>query len=103
MKTRDRLGVVLTVQVLQKASVYEGHWTTGHVSRRVEWEDINNTEDFFSEQYGSSCEGYVVGQQAYYQSNSEAWDRYPPRNLPAFLGLHVIKPVADTYKSLFRR
>jgi len=102
MKIRERLGVVLTVQVIQKASVYEAYWTTGHVSRKVEWEDVNRTEDFFSEHNGPSCESYVVGQQAYYQSNSEAWDRYPPRNLPAFLGLHVIKPAADAYRPFFR-
>jgi len=102
MKTRERIGVVLTVQVLRKASVYEGHWTTGHVSRRVEWKSINTTEDYFSEQYGSSCESVAFGQPLHYQSNSEAWDRYPPRNLPAFLDLHVIKPAANTYRPLFQ-
>lgn len=102
MTTKERPGVVLTVQVLRKGAVYEASWTTGHVSRRVEWEGINGKEEFFSEQYGSSCRGYVIGQQTYYQSRNEAWDRYPPRNLPAFLDLHVIKPVSDSYRSLFR-
>lgn len=103
MTTRARAGVILTVLVLRRASVYEAYWKTGHVSRRVEWEGKNNTEDFFSEQYGSSCEGYAIGHQAYYQSKREAWDRYPPRNLPEFLGLQVIKPAADTYRSLFQK
>ncbi len=41
MTTKERPGVVLTVQVYQKASVYEARWTTGHVSRRAEWKEIN--------------------------------------------------------------
>jgi len=103
MKTRERLGVVLTVHVFQKASVYEAYWTTGHVSRKVEWKDVGNKEDFFSEQNGSSCEGYRIGDRTYYQTRNESWDRYPPRNLPAFLGLDVLKLVANTYQPLLQR
>jgi hypothetical protein len=98
---RSDRGVVVTLRVYRRWEIYEKRkaWNVGELFARTRNPDPHERYFVRAE---TSCAEYRAPARQLYSPQWEAASVSPPDKLPAFLGLHVLEQVPETYRSLLR-
>lgn len=94
-------GVVLEMWVYREREIYEQRkpWNRGQINA-TDWIEVNKSKKYFARLSSSSCTKYSPKIRNMYLPHAEVSSTTPPDILPAFLGLYVLRPVPDIYRSL---
>ena len=98
---RETQGVVLTMHVLRRGSIYENQkpWNKGSLFARP-WKPEDAEQRYFAQAWGTTCDQYETGKRGLYLAKGESAQQWPPEVLSNFLDLQVLQPVAAEYRPL---
>lgn len=104
-------GVVLTMKVTRRATIYEHRkpWNHGHRTASA-WQTVHSSERYYASEFGHDCDHYLSQPTALYMpyvrkttASSDAHTVWPPTDVTSFLRLMELGPVPHEYRDLLER
>ena len=77
---RETQGVVLTMHVVRRGSIYEHQkpWNKGSLFARP-WKPEDAEQRYFAQAWGTTCDQYEPGKRGLYLAKGESAQQWPPR------------------------
>jgi hypothetical protein len=97
---RETPGVVVELHVARTNVIVQHRkpWNAGAVSA-LGWNRMGDSRDYFG---GGTCDSYPRGKQVLLAPRGEGSGKWPPDDLPNFLGLQTLEAVPARYLPLIR-
>jgi hypothetical protein len=97
---REMPGVVVGLRVTRTNSIVQHRrpWDAGSLTA-LGWKRIGDSRDYFG---GGTCASYPRGKQVTLAPRGEGSGKWPPDDLPNFLGLQTLEAVPARYLPLLR-
>jgi len=95
---RETPGVVVELRVARANAILEHRkpWDRGKLTSQG-WKLMGDSRDYFG---GGTCESYPRGKRVLLAPKGEGSGKWPPDDLPNFLGVQVLEPVPASYRQL---
>jgi hypothetical protein len=98
---REMPGVVVELNVARANAILEHRkpWDRGKLTAQG-WKRRGDSREYFG---GGTCESYPRGRQVLLAPTGEGSRKWPPDDLPNFLGVQVLEPVPAPYLKLIKK
>ncbi len=98
---RETPGVVVELDVARSNAILQHRkpWDRGRLSAQG-WKTTGESRDYFG---GGTCASYPRGKPVLLAPTGEGSGKWPPDDLPNFLGVQVLEPVPEKYSRVITR